>query len=379
MRIELIPRPEQSNLYAVLSPLAALSVTLVFGLVLFALLGINPIRGLFVYFVEPLTQYWSVEELIVKASPLILIGCGLAICFRANVWNIGAEGQFTMGAIAGGAIPVLMPEAQGPWILPAMMLMGSLGGAVYGLIPGILKTRFNANEILSSLMLTYVAILVLDYLVRGPWRDPAGFNFPESQLFGNSASLPIIVGNGRLHLGVVFGLVAAVCLAVILRFSLRGFAIKLAGEAPRAARFSGFSRNKMVLGVFALSGALAGLAGISEVSGAIGQLRPEISPGYGFTAIIVAFLGRLNPIGIVIAGLVLALTYLGGEAAQVSLGLSDKVTRVFQGVMLFTVLGFDTLIHHRIRLRWGRAGTDTGTVSGTNTGTGTGTGDPAYG
>ncbi len=351
MRLEIVPRAEPSSLFAVLSPLVALLVTLVFGLVLFAALGEDPLRALHVYFVEPLTQYWSVEELIVKASPLILIGCGLAIGFRANVWNIGAEGQFTAGAIFGSAIPILLPAADGFWILPTMVLMGALGGGLYGLIPGILKTRFNANEILTSLMLTYVALLLLDYLVRGPWRDPGSFNFPESRLFGEAATLPRLIGVSRLHAGVLFGLIAAAVLALMLRFSLQGFAVRLAGEAPRAARFSGFSRERIVLAVFALSGALAGLAGVSEVSGAIGQLRPEISPGYGFTAIIVAFLGRLNPLGIVVAGLVLALTYLGGEAAQVTLGLSDKVTRVFQGVMLFTVLGFDTLIHYRVRFR----------------------------
>ena len=356
MRLELVPRAERSTLFAVLSPLVALLVTLAFGMLLFAALGVNPLKALYIYFVEPLTQAWSVEELIVKASPLILIGCGLAICFRANVWNIGAEGQFTMGAIFGSAIPVLLPEATGFWVLPAMIVLGALGGGLYGLIPGLLKTRFNANEILTSLMLTYVALLLLDYLVRGPWRDPGSFNFPESRLFGSVGTVPTLIGNSRLHVGVTFGLIAALILSVILRFSIRGFAIKLSGEAPRAARFSGFRQNGIVLGVFALSGALAGLAGISEVSGTIGQLRPEISPGYGFTAIIVAFLGRLNPLGIVVAGLVLALTYLGGEAAQVTLGLSDKVTRVFQGLMLFSVLGFDTLIHYRVRVRLRRSG-----------------------
>jgi ABC-type uncharacterized transport system permease subunit len=356
MLLELVPRAERSTLFSVLSPVVALAVTLVFGLILFTALGVDPFRALYIFFIEPLTQLWSVEELIVKAAPLILIGCGLAICFRANVWNIGAEGQFTIGAIFGSAIPVLLPDASGFWVLPAMVLLGAIGGALYGLIPGFLKTRFNANEILTSLMLTYVALLLLDYLVRGPWRDPGSFNFPESRLFGDAGTLPILLGNSRLHIGVTFGLIAAVVLGIMLKFLVSGFAIRLAGEAARAARFSGFSQNSMVLAVFAISGALAGIAGISEVSGAIGQLRPEISPGYGFTAIIVAFLGRLNPLGIVVAGLVLALTYLGGEAAQVSLGLSDKVTRVFQGLLLFAVLGFDTLIHYRIRLRSRRTG-----------------------
>ncbi len=351
MQLELVPRAERSLLFSLLSPVAALTVTLIFGVFLFAALGVDPLRALYIYFVDPLTQSWSLEELVVKASPLILIGCGLAVCFRANVWNIGAEGQFTIGALSAGAIPVLFPEAAGLWVLPAMILSGAIGGGFYGLIPGYLKTRFNANEILTSLMLTYVALLLLDYLVRGPWRDPGSFNFPESRLFTDAATLPTLIGNSRLHLGVTFGLIAAVVLAVLLRFTVRGFSINLAGEAPRASRFAGFNQKRIILGVFALSGALAGLAGMAEVSGTIGQLRPQISPGYGFTAIIVAFLGRLNPIGIVFAGLLLALTYLGGEAAQVTLGLSDKVTRVFQGTMLFAVLGFDTLIHYRIRMR----------------------------
>ncbi len=351
MRLELVQRAERSTTMALVSPVIAIGLTLIFGVILFASLGVSPARALYVYFVEPLTKSWSLEELVVKASPLVLIAIGLAICFRANAWNIGAEGQFTAGAVAGSVLPIYFPDSQSPLLLPAMLAMGMAGGALYGAIPAILKNRFSANEILTSLMLSYVALLMLDWLVRGPWRDPGSFNFPESQLFNAAATLPLIVEGGRLHVGVLFGLIAAVVAAWRLGVSVHGFAIKVTGEAPRAARFAGFDQKRIMLGVFVIAGALAGLAGISEVSGTIGQLRPEISPGYGFTAIIVAFLGRLNPLAIIVAGLLLALTFLGGEAAQVTLGLSDKVTRLFQGLLLFMILACDTLIAYRVSVK----------------------------
>jgi general nucleoside transport system permease protein len=351
MRLELVPRPERSGRMALLSPVIAITLTLVLGAGMFAALGVDPLRALYVYFVEPLTQSWSLVELLVKASPLILIGVGLAVCFRANVWNIGAEGQFTAGAIFAAALPILLPGWQSPAVLPLMILSGVLGGALYALVPAVLKVRFGTSEILTSLMLTYVALLVLDWLVRGPWRDPGSFNFPESRLFHDAATLPLLAEGARLHIGVLFGLAAALIAAWRLGFAVDGFAVRVSGEAPRAARFSGFDRGRITLAVFLLSGALAGLAGMLEVAGPIGQLRPQISPGYGFTAIIVAFLGRLNPLGVVVAALFLALTYLGGEAAQVTLGLSDKVTRVFQGVLLLMILATDTLIDYRIRVR----------------------------
>ena len=253
-------------------------------------------------------------------------------------------------------LPVLYPEFQGPLVLPLMLLMGVVGGAAYGAIPALLKTRFNTNEILTSLMLVYVAQLFLDWMVRGPWRNPEGQNFPETRRFHADAILPeILPSSGRANLGIVFAIVAAVVAWFLISRTLKGFEVRVLGSSPRAGRFAGFSTKRMVFFAFMVSGGLAGLAGISEVSGAIGQLRPVISPGYGFTAIIVAFLGRLNPLGIVAAGLILGLTYLGGEAAQVSLGVSDKVARVFQGMLLFFVLGCDTLIHYRIRISGLRA------------------------
>jgi simple sugar transport system permease protein len=245
-------------------------------------------------------------------------------------------------------------------ILPLMLIMGAVGGALYAGIPALLKTRFNTNEILTSLMLVYVAQLFLDWLVRGIWRDPAGYNFPQTKPFNTSAVLPEILDSGRAHWGIVFAIVAAVALWFMMRYMLKGFQVTVLGQSPRAGRFAGFSSTRMVWFSLLLSGAFAGLAGISEVSGSIGHLQPSISPGYGFTAIIVAFLGRLNPLGIIASGFVLALTYLGGEAAQLSIGVSDKVTRVFQGLMLFFVLSCDTLIIYKIRVRFGRGNSTEG-------------------
>ncbi|SFB43911.1 simple sugar transport system permease protein [Rhizobium sp. NFR07] len=350
MRLELQKRAQVSTLFSILSPLLALALTLVVGGIMFWALGKSPTGALYTFFVEPLLDVWSLHELVIKAAPLILIAVGLAICYRSNNWNIGAEGQFTIGAITGSILPVLYPEWHSPMILPLMLVMGMIGGALYAGIPAFLKIRCNTNEILTSLMLVYIAQLFLDWLVRGPWRDPQGYNFPQTKSFQVEAVLPEVLDSGRAHMGIVFTLLAAVLLWFMMRFMLKGFQVSVLGQSARAGRFAGFSAKNMVWFSMLLSGALAGLAGISEVSGSIGHLQPTISPGYGFTAIIVAFLGRLNPLGIVASGFVLALTYLGGEAAQLSIGISDKVSRVFQGLILFFVLSCDTLIHYRIRL-----------------------------
>jgi general nucleoside transport system permease protein len=350
MRLEIAKRPQHSALFAALSPFIAFALMIIAGFILFAALGKDPWAALYAYFVEPLTEIWSLHELAVKAAPLILIAVGLSVCFLSNNWNIGAEGQFTIGAITGSAIPILFPEFQNLAVLPLMLITGALGGALYAGIPALLKARFNTNEILTSLMLVYIAQLFLDWLVRGPWRDPAAMNFPQAPRFHTYAILPeLFPASGRAHWGFVLALVAAVLVWFMLAKTLKGFEIRVIGQSPRAGRFAGFSAARIVFFAFLLSGALAGLAGIAEVSGAIGRLQPSISPGYGFAAIIVAFLGRLNPLGIVAAGLVLALSYLGGEAAQ-SVGVSDKVVRAFQGMLLFFVLACDTLIHYRVRL-----------------------------
>jgi general nucleoside transport system permease protein len=356
MPLKLERRATPSRALLLTSPLIAVALTVVTAAVLLAIEGVDPWRGIFIYFVQPLESGWSLQELAVKASPLVLIAVGLSVCFIANAWNIGAEGQYIAGAILGGWVALTFQDTGGWWVLPLMLLLGAVGGMAYALIPALLRVYFGASEILTSLMLVYVAQLGLDYLVRGPWRDPHGYNFPQTVSFEPAATLPLLFDGGRLHLGVVLAVVAVVFGAVLLGATLRGFELRVVGMAPRAARFAGFEYRRDILLVFAISGALAGLAGIIEAAGPIGQLLPTISPGYGFAAIIVAFLGRLNPVGILLAGLALALSYLGGEAAQIALHVPLDFAQVLQGVLLFYVLACDTLIAYRVRFVTSRPG-----------------------
>src|ERR1700761_3196484 len=351
MQLVLEKRTERSHAIALVSPLIAIGLTIVTMVILFAILGKNPLLALWVYFVEPLTDSYSLVELAVKAAPLVMIATGLSLCYLANVWNIGAEGQFLIGAVCGSWLAVKTQGTDaGPWVLPAMLVLGALGGALYAMIPAIGKVRFGASEVLTSLMLVYVAELLLDYLVRGPWRDPNGFNFPTTAEFDPVAMMWPLIPDSRVHFGSVITLAVVAIATVLLGLTIKGFEIRGVGAAPRAARFGGFDSNKLVILTFAISGALAGLAGIIEVAGPVGHLQPGISPGYGFTAIIVAFLGRLNPIGILIAGLFLALTFIGGEQAQIAMKIPLDVTKVFQGILLFYVLACDSFILYRFRL-----------------------------
>ena len=359
MRLVLEPRVERSVAAAIASPLIAVALTLLVMSVLFALLGKDPLNALAVYFLHPLTDSYSLQETAVKATPLVMIAIGLSLCYLANVWNIGAEGQFVIGAIAGSYIAVKTQGTDaGTWVLPAMLLLGALAGALYALIPALGKVRFGASEILTSLMLVYVADLLLDYLVRGPWRDPHGYNFPTTAEFDPVATVPNLIEGSRLHIGALVALLVVAIAWTVLGRTIMGFEIRVVGAAPTAARFAGFNADQLVLLTFAVSGALAGLAGIIEVAGPVGHLQPGFSPGYGFTAIIVAFLGRLNPIGILIAGLFLALTFIGGEQAQISLKVPLDLTKVFQGILLFFVLACDSLILYRIRLLTSRRAVD---------------------
>ena len=351
MQLVLEKRAERSNTIALISPLIAIGLTILTMIILFATLGKNPVSALVVYFIDPLTDSYSLQEIAVKATPLVMIAIGLSFCYLANAWNIGAEGQFLMGAVAGSWLAVTTQGTDaGAWVLPAMLVLGAAAGALYALIPAICKVRFGASEILTSLMLVYVADLLLDYLVRGPWRDPGGFNFPTTAEFDPTATVPVLIAGGRLHLGAIIALLVVAAATVLLGRTIKGFEIRVVGAAPRAARFGGFNANPLILLTFAISGALAGLAGIIEVAGPVGHLQPGVSPGYGFTAIIVAFLGRLNPLGILIAGLFLALTFIGGEQAQIAMKIPLDVTKVFQGILLFYVLACDSLILYRFRL-----------------------------
>ncbi len=349
MLVRLEARGQHSHAWSYGSPVLALVLTLLTTALIFAILGKDPGVALYTFFIKPLTTHDSLSELLVKASPLILIGTGLSLGFRANVWNIGAEGQYTMGALAGGGLGLWFYDSNSMLLMPAMIVAGVLGGMAWAAIPAWLKTRFNANEILTSLMLTYVAQLVLIYLVTGPWRDPEGYGFPQSRMFGDAGTIPVLIQGTRLHLGVFIALLVVMAAWLMLGKSLVGFQLKVLGQAPRAARYAGFSNNALIWFSLLFGGGLAGAAGLFEVSGPVGQLTSQISPGYGFTAIIVAFLGRLHPVGVLFAGLLLALSYLGGEAAQIDLGLPGAVTGIFQGILLFYLLGCDILIHYRMR------------------------------
>jgi simple sugar transport system permease protein len=349
MLIRLEPRGQRSRRWTYLSPVLAVVLTLIVSTIIFAALGQNPGAALYTFMISPLTTMNGVAELFVKGAPLILMGVGLSLGFRANVWNIGAEGQFTMGAIFGGGLALAFYDSESALLLPGMILMGAIGGMFWAAIPALLKTRFNANEILTSLMLTYVAQLLLIYLVVGPWKDPEGYGFPQTRLFTDASTSPILISGTRIHLGVLFALLAVGLGWLMLSKSMLGFQLRVVGQAPRAAAYAGFSGKSLTWLSMLLGGGLAGLAGVFEVSGPIGQLTPSISPGYGFTAIIVAFLGRLHPLGVLFGGLVLALSYLGGEKAQIDLGMPSAVTGIYQGVLLFFLLACDVLINHRIR------------------------------
>jgi simple sugar transport system permease protein len=343
------PREHPSQLMKWLSPVIALAAMLVVGSILFLMLGISPAQAMYVFFIEPLMTSYGWSELAVKAGPLILIALGLAVGFRAKLFNIGAEGQLIMGAIFGGGIALLFHEQAGWWILPLMIFMGAIGGALWGAIPALLKTHFNAEETLTTLMMNYVALFVLLYLVNGPWRDSEGMNFPQTVMFSESATLPMILEGTRVNASIFIIAVAVLLFWLFMRKSMTAFKLEVSGQAPLAAKYAGFSSSKAIWLSLVISGMMAGIAGICEVAGPIGQLNPSLSPGYGYAAIIVAYLGRLNPIGIVLSGSLMALIYLGGEMAQMQLQLPVAITGIFQGLLLFFLLGSDALIENRYR------------------------------
>jgi simple sugar transport system permease protein len=343
-------RATPSPIMAWCSPVLALGLTVLSGIVLFIALGKPPLAGLSVFFWEPLKDLRGWSELGVKIAPLLLVAVGLAICFRANVFNIGAEGQLVVGALTGGAAALMLERsmAAGPLLLGLTLLAGMAGGMVWAGITALLKDRFNANEILVSLMLVYVAQLLLAWLVHGVLKDPAGYNFPQSKMLSDGWLLPIILPGTRLHLGLIFALVAALLGWLFLSKSVAGFRLQVGGMAPLAARYAGFS-SRSALWISMLScGALAGLAGTCEVLGPIGQLTPSVSPGYGFAAIIVAYVGRLHPIGVIFSSFLMALFYIGGELSQSRLGMPSAITGVFQGILLFSLLTCDVLIHYKL-------------------------------
>jgi len=347
--LRLEPRPEGSRWWGIGSPLLALAITVALGVLLFVALGKDPVAGLLVFFWEPVRSSYALGELMVKATPLLIIALGLAVCFRSNVWNIGAEGQFVIGAVTAGAVALLADKTTGGWIVVPILLAGVLGGMAWAGITALLRDRFNANEILVSLMLVYVAVQVLGYLVYGPFKDPAGYNFPQSRTFDAATQIPKLMSGSRVNIGLLLALGGAAALWIFLFRTRAGFAQQVGGLAPAAARYAGFSSRRALWTALLVSGGAAGLAGGLEVAGPIGQLTPYIPAGYGFAAIIVAFVGRLHPVGMIFSAILMSMFYIGGELAQSRLGLPKSLTGVFQGLLLFTLLACDTLIYFRVR------------------------------
>ena len=291
MALKLEARPQPSRWMSLASPVLALAITVLIGIGLFVLLGKDPVKGLQVFFYEPLKSLYALSELSVKATPLILIALGLAVCFRSNVWNIGAEGQFVVGALCAGWVAMQAgPDTAwlGRGIVVPILLAGMLGGMVWGGLVALLRDRFNANEILVSLMLVYVAEMLLSYLVYGPWKDPKGYNFPQTITFLPETKIPRLVPNLRAHIGLVIALVAVGVFWAFLFRTYRGFALQVGGLAPAAARYAGFSSRSALWTALLVSGGMAGLAGGLEAAGPLGQLTPYVPAGYGFAAIIVA-------------------------------------------------------------------------------------------
>ncbi|MES3002321.1 MAG: ABC transporter permease [Pseudomonadota bacterium] len=347
--LKLEPRPQASKFWSLASPILALAITVVIGVILFVALGKDPVKGLQVFFWEPIKSPYALGELTVKATPLLVIALGLAVCFRSNVWNIGAEGQFIIGAVAAGGVALLADKETGRWIVVMIVLAGILGGMAWAGLVALLRDRFNANEILVSLMLVYVADMVLSYMVYGPWKDPAGYNFPQTKTFDAVTQIPRLMQGSRVSIGVLIALGGVAALWVFLFRTRAGFAQQVGGLAPAAARYAGFSSRKALWVALLTSGGAAGLAGALEVAGPIGQLTPYVPAGYGFAAIIVAFVGRLHPVGMVFSAILMSMFYIGGELAQSRLGLPKSLTGVFQGLLLFTLLACDTLMAYRLR------------------------------
>ncbi|WP_425091745.1 ABC transporter permease [Tropicimonas sp. S265A] len=354
--IRLERRPNPSRLWTALTPIVAVLMTMVAGGMLFAILGKDPFEAIRTIFWDPLfnEQFaaFSRPQLLVKAGPLILIAIGLSLGFRAGIWNIGAEGQYILGAICGAAVGLAFYPSESPLIFPLMVLAGALGGWAWAMIPALLKIKFGTNEILVSLMLVYVAEKLLASMALGALRNPEGGGFPGSRNLSQHPGTdnPELIAGTGMHWGVAAAFIAVILAYVLLNRHMLGYQIKLTGQAPRAARFAGVNPNLLVVVCLGLSGVLAGLAGLFEVSGPAGQISIDFNSGYGFTAIIVAFLGRLHPIGILLAGLLMALTYIGGELAQFMLGIPASAIQAFQGMLLFFLLGLDVLSNYRIRL-----------------------------
>lgn len=353
MTIRLEPRATVSRAFSAATTLLAIVFALTVSGVVIALVGGDPIRSYLHIVQAAFGSVGVISDTLVKATPLILTGLACSLAFRMRLWNIGAEGQFLLGAWGAGAIvlaPVLPAGTPAIVVIPAMMLAGGLAGAAWGFIPGILRARLGVNEIITSLMLNYVALSWLQFWVFGPWSDGG---FQQTVQFPREAWLPRLtdfadtapaLSGLTVHLGLVFGIVGAAILWVALERTRWGYEIRLIGDSPKAARYAGIDIAQRIIVVFVISGALAGLAGMSEVTGVVHRLQDRISPGYGFTAIIIAYLARFGPFRVIVAAILFGALILAGREIQPS-----GVPAMIQGVILFSLIASDVLIRYRIR------------------------------
>ncbi|MGR5176863.1 ABC transporter permease [Vibrio mediterranei] len=344
------PRVESSKAMAWVSPFIAIILTMLTSSIIFMLLDVSPVKAFNVFIIQPFSDAYNIGELLVKSTPLLLCAVGLAICYRANIWNIGAEGQLLVGAIATTYVAINATETSGFGLLFLALLAGTGAGMFWAAIPTFLNRAFHTNIILTTIMLNYIGLYTLLWAVHGPLADPQGFGFPESVMFSDSVLLPLILDEGRASISILIAIVVALLCGFTLFKTLPGFKIRVYGEDQLAARYAGFSGNKIIWGVMLFAGALAGFAGAAEVTGPIGQLIPSVSPGYGYAAIIVAYLGRLNPYGIIVSALFMGALYMGSDLAQIELGLPTAITGLFQGCLLFFLLACDFLIFYRIKV-----------------------------
>lgn len=337
-----------------LVPVVSLLLALLVGSFILSLAGASPIETYRAMFSGAFGSTYNISETLVKATPLILTGLSVAIAFRMLFWNIGAEGQLVMGGIATAAVALFLVERatflpQSLWFwLPIMMLAAIIAGAIWGLIPALLKAFLNVNEIITTLMFNYIAILLYQYLFTSAWKDPAGFGFPGSAEIAQFLHLPRL--SGRLHLGFIIAVLAAALIWVLMDKTRLGYEIRLIGENRNAARYAGVNIIRNIIIVMILSGGLAGLAGLSEITGISFRLQHGLAVGYGFTGIIVAWLARLNPWGVLVVGTLLAALLVGGDQIQISMGLPASVALVLQGLILLFVLGGDVFTRYRLRV-----------------------------
>jgi simple sugar transport system permease protein len=347
----LVPRTQPSFKAQLLVPVAAVMLTLIAGSIMFTLLGVSPFAAFYAFFIDPLSTRYGIGEVLLKTGPLLLIAQGLAIGFRARVWNIGAEGQLLLGAIVASTIALQFDSSDSAWLLPSMVIAGTVAGAAWAGIAAWLRTQFNANEILVTFMLSSIALQLLYYLVSGPLRDPMGLSFPQSAMFTDAALFTPLLSGTRVNTSLYLALAASIAAWIFVQRSLPGYKLLVGGLAPHAAQYAGFSEKRAVWMGLLIGGAAAGMAGVGEVAGPLGLLQRSISPGYGFAAIIVAFLGGLHPVGIVFAAFFMALIYVGGDMSLVSVGIPNASTTIFQGLLLVFYLACFVFINYSLKRR----------------------------